>query len=137
VGTIIPDVVGRVVRVSLSLGLTPVFVPPREHGFQAVIEHFNGLWQRKVWHRFHHVDLPMLQHRSARFLAAYLRRIAQRTDPGPPRRPFPTNWRLNLQAPLRWQVIYLRRTDAEVQCRCWADAFRSIPCGLIVWFAVR
>lgn len=108
-----PDVLGRVVRVSLSLGITPVFVPPRESGFQAIIENFNGLWQRKVWNRFHHVDLTMLQSRSEQFLAAYLRRLAQRTDHGPPRRPFPNDWHLNLQAPPTGQVIYLRRTDAN------------------------
>jgi hypothetical protein len=108
-----PDVLGRIVRACLSLGLTPVFVPPRESGFQAVIENFNGLWQRKVWTRFHHVDLSMLQSRSAQFVAAYRQRLAQRTDPAPPRRPFPTDWHLNLQAPLSGQVIYLRRTDAD------------------------
>lgn len=108
-----PDVLGRVVRACLSLGLTPVFVPPREHGFQAVIEHFNGLWQAKVWSRFHHLDLEMLQSRSGQFVAAYVRRLAQRTEQGPPRRPFPTDWRLNLQAVVRGQVVYLRRTDAN------------------------
>ena len=55
------DVLGRVVRVCLSLGITPIFVPSREHGFQAEIEHFNGLWQAKVWQRFHRADLAMVQ----------------------------------------------------------------------------
>lgn len=108
-----PDVLGRVVRVCLSLGITPIFAPPREHGFQAVIEHFNGLWQAKVWQRFHHTDLTMVQSRSEQFLAAYCRRMAQRTEHSPPRRPFPTDWSLNLQARPCGQVIYLRRTDAQ------------------------
>jgi len=108
-----PDVLGRVVRVCLSLGITPIFVPTREHGFQAVIEHFNGLWQAKVWQRFHHADLAMVQNRSEQFLAAYCRRMAQRTEHSPPRRPFPTDWSLNLQARPGGQVIYLRRTDAQ------------------------
>lgn len=107
-----PDVLGRVVRACLSLGLTPVFVPPREHGFQAMIEHFNGLWQAKVWSRFHHLDLAALQSRSGAFVAAYGRRLAQRIEHGPPRRPFPNDWRLNLQAALTGQVVYVRRTDA-------------------------
>lgn len=107
-----PDVLGRVVRVCLSLGVTPVFVPPRESGFQATIENFNGLWQAKVWARFHHVDLNMLQSRSGQFLAAYVRRLAQRTEHGPPRRPFPRDWPLNLQATVTGCVVYLRRTDA-------------------------
>ena len=33
-----PDVVGRVSRLCLSLGVVPVFVVPREFGFQATIE---------------------------------------------------------------------------------------------------
>lgn len=44
-----PDVIGRVMRLCLALGVTPVFAPPLETGFQAVIENFNGLWQKKVW----------------------------------------------------------------------------------------
>jgi hypothetical protein len=107
-----PDVLGRVARACLSLGITPVFAPPRESGFQAVIEHFNGLWQQKVWERFHHLDLAMLQQRSGRFLSAYMQRLAQRAEHGPPRHPFPQGWRLNLQAPVTGQMIYLRRTDA-------------------------
>jgi hypothetical protein len=108
-----PDVLGRVVRVCLSLGITPSFVPPREPGFQAVIEHFNGRWPAKVWQRFHHVDLAMVQSRSEQFLAAYCRRMAQRTEHSPPRRPSPTDWSLNLQAHPRGQMIYLRRPAAQ------------------------
>lgn len=108
-----PDVMGRITRVCLSLGITPVFVPPREHGFQALIEHFNGLWQAKVWRRFHHADLAMVQRRSAQFVTAYQRRVAQRTEHAPTRRPFPTEWQLNLQAPLKGLIIYLRRTDGH------------------------
>ena len=32
------DVVSRVMRLCLSLGVTPVFAPPREHGFQNAVE---------------------------------------------------------------------------------------------------
>ncbi len=122
-----PDVLGRVVRACLSLGLTPVFVPPREHGFQAVIEHFNGLWQAKVWSRFHHLDLTMLQSRSGQFVAAYIRRLAQRTEHGPPRRPFPKDWCLNLQTTVTGQIIYLRRTDAHGVVSLLGRAFAVDP----------
>lgn len=122
-----PNVLGRVVRVCLSLGITPIFVPPREHGFQAVIEHFNGLWQAKVWQRFHHADLAMVQRRSEQFLAAYGRRMAQRTEHSPPRRPFPTDWHLNLQAKPRGQVIYLRRTDAQGRVSLLGRSFPVDP----------
>lgn len=42
-----PDVFGRVVRQCLQLGITPVFVPPREFGLQNAIENFNGLYLAK------------------------------------------------------------------------------------------
>ena len=49
-----PDALGRVIRLCLSLGVVPVLVPPRETGFQAMIESYNGWWQAKVWSRFQH-----------------------------------------------------------------------------------
>ncbi len=45
------------IRLCLSLGVTAVFAPPRETGFQAAVESFNARWQAKVWQRFH-FDLP-------------------------------------------------------------------------------
>lgn len=122
-----PHVVGRIARACLSLGITPVFTPPRETGFQANIEHFNGLWQAKVWHRFHHADLAGLQSRSAQFLTAYQRRLAQRSELGPPPRPFPADWRLNLQAPLTGQLGYLRRTDAQGRVFLLGQTFTVDP----------
>ena len=65
-----PDVIGRVMRFCLALGVTPVFAPPLETGFQAMIENFNGLWQQKVWARFHHEDLDALSAASQRFTRA-------------------------------------------------------------------
>ena len=56
-----PDALGRVVRACLRLGVVPVFVPPRETGFQAMIESYNGWWQTKVWSRFQHANLTDLQ----------------------------------------------------------------------------
>jgi hypothetical protein len=43
-----PDTLGKVIRCCLSLNVIPVFVPPRETGFQASIESYNGRWQRAV-----------------------------------------------------------------------------------------
>ena len=40
-----PDVTGLVMRLCLALGVTPVFVPPLEMGFQGIMENFDGLWQ--------------------------------------------------------------------------------------------
>ena len=64
------DAIGRVIRVCLSLRVTPVFAVPTEHGFQAAIESFNGRWQAKVWSRFEHRSLGGLKTRSARYIAA-------------------------------------------------------------------
>src|SRR5437016_5628210 len=105
-----PDTMGRVARLCLSLEVMPVFVPPRETGFQAMIENYNGWWQAKVWARFEHHSLAELQERSARFVAASRRSRAQRIEAAPPRRPFPEGWSLDLKQPPQGRLIYLRRT---------------------------
>ena len=106
-----PDAVGRVVRMCLSLDVTPVFVVPTEHGFQAAIESFNGRWQAKVWSRFEHRSLRGLKTRSAKYITAARNRAAARIEAAPPRLPFPKHWRLNLQKRPEGKIIYLRRTN--------------------------
>jgi len=106
-----PDVIGRVMRLCLALGVTPVFAPPLETGFQAVIENFNGLWQQKVWARFHHENLAALGLCSDRFTLAYTQRRAQRHDHQPHRRSFPQGFQPDWQARPQGTVIYLRRTN--------------------------
>jgi len=105
-----PDAVGRVTRLCLGLGVIPVFVIPGEHGFQASIEAYNGLWQSKVWSRYHHASLAALRKHSAAFVAAHRRRAAARLEAGPPRRAVPGTWQLDLAHPLHGRIIYLRRT---------------------------
>ncbi len=107
-----PDSLGRVIRLCLHLGVVPVFAPPLELGFQAAIESFNGRWQSKVWARFRHASRQALAEQSARYIAAYRRRVAARTAEAPVRLPIPESWRLDWQAPLRGRVIFVRRTDA-------------------------
>jgi hypothetical protein len=106
-----PDAIGRVIRLCLSLRVTPVFAVPNEHGFQAAIESFNGRWQTKVWSRFEHRSLRGLKARSASYIAAARSRAAARTESAPPRRPFPKSWQLNLQKHPQGKIIYLRRTN--------------------------
>ena len=105
------DSFGRVMRLCLALQVVPVFAPPREHGFQASVESFNGLWQAKVWARCHHKGLAQLQERSACYVDAHRARTEDKRDCAPPRRDFPRPWSLNLQGPLRGRVIFLRRAD--------------------------
>lgn len=113
-----PDSFGRVIRLCLQLGVTPVFAPPREPGFQAEIESFNGRWQRAVWHRFVHPNLKALKSRSDRFLKAIHVQSAQRIQSAPERRAFPANFRPNYNLPLSGTVIFLRRTDATGRIEC-------------------
>jgi hypothetical protein len=105
-----PNTIGRVIRLCLSLDLTPVFAVPREHGPQSMIESYNGRWQAKVWHRFEHRSLSGVCDQSRRFVQATRIRNAARIDAAPQRRAFPADWKLDLRAPLRGRVIFLRRT---------------------------
>lgn len=91
--------------------MTPVFAPPREHGFQNPIEGFNALWQAKVWQRHRFTDLKALERTSARYIRAHRARNGHRTAAAPPRRRFPRAFRFDLDAPLEGTVIYLRRSD--------------------------
>ena len=90
-----------------------MFVPPRETGFQAAIESYNGSWQVRVWSRFQHQDLAELCERSGRHVAALRRHRAERIAAAPPRRRFPRRWQLDLEQPLQGRLIYLRRTDGQ------------------------
>lgn len=105
-----PDVFGRVMRLCLALGVTPVFVPPLEMGFQGIMENFNGLWQKKVWARFHHESMNALTHRSQRFTIAYGQHLARTREVFPQRRPFPANFEMQWQQQPNGRLIYLRRT---------------------------
>ena len=107
-----PDVIGRVSRLCLSLGVIPVFVVPREFGFQSAIENDNGTWQAKVWARFEHGSLLDLQGHSQRYVAALRRHRSDRIESAPERLAFPKRWRLNLQSRPRGRIIDLRRTSA-------------------------
>jgi transposase len=118
-----PDVIGRVSRMCLGLGVVPVFVPPREPGFQAAIEQYNGSWQVRVWGRFEHADLDALADRSRRHVAALRRHRADRIETAPPRSAFPKPWRLNLQARPKGRMVYVRRTDAEGRAEVLGRAF--------------
>jgi transposase len=106
-----PDALGRVLRLCLSLGVVPVLVPPRETGFQAMIESYNGWWQAKVWSRFQHADLEDLQGHSQKYVAALRRQRAARIEAAPERRPFPENWKLNLKKRPEGLLVYLRRSN--------------------------
>jgi transposase len=111
-----PDALGRVLRTCLGLGVVPVLVPPRETGFQAMIESYNGWWQAKVWSRFQHDSLTDLQGHSQRYVTALRKQRAARVESGPDRRAFPADWKLDLKKQPSGRLVYLRRSnpDSEV-----------------------
>jgi putative transposase len=106
-----PDALGRIIRLCLSLGVVPVFVPPRETGFQAMIESYNGWWQARVWSRFQHTDLEGLQGRSQRYVEALRKQRAARLEAAPDRRAFPAGGKLDLKKRPRGRLVYLRRSS--------------------------
>jgi len=108
-----PDALGRVSRLCLSLGVVPVFVPPREMGFQAMIESYNGWWQARGWSRFQHASLDDLQQHSLRHVRALRQHRAARIEAAPDRRPFPAGWELDLKKRPQGRLVYLRRTNAQ------------------------
>jgi putative transposase len=108
-----PDALGRVLRLCLSLGVVPVLVPPRETGFQAMIESYNGWWQAKVWSRFQHQDLEDLRGHSQRYVTALLKQRAARIEAAPDRRTFPADWELNLKKRPSGRLVYLRRCNPQ------------------------
>jgi len=104
-------VVGRVSRLCLQLGVTPVFVPPLEHGMQNAIEGFNALWQAKVWQRYRVTNVKDLQAISDRYIAAHRIRTEAMAAAAPARRAMPSDFEFNAQRAPRGQVIFIRRTD--------------------------
>lgn len=120
-----PNSFGRVIRLCLQLGVVPVFAPPREQGFQAEIEAFNGRWQRLVWRRYYHRNLAHLQKRSDDFIAALLARSAARIEAAPPRRAMPEGFAFHLNVPLSGCVIYLRRTDQDGRVNCLGQRWKA------------
>jgi len=117
------DSLGRVARMCLALDVVPVFTPPRETGFQAMIENFNGRWQAKVWSRFTFESRKHLQAQSAKFITASRRRAAARIEAAPSRYWFPEDWELDLQAELHGTLIFLRRTDDSGRARLLGHTF--------------
>lgn len=116
-----PDCLGRVVHLCLCLGVVPLFVPPRETGFQAKIESYNNLWQQKVWQRWRHRSVPELGRRSQQFVLAHRAKHAPHGDSAPPRLPFPHAVPPSPTQPL---VLFLRRTDEQGRLRLLHQSVR-------------
>jgi hypothetical protein len=129
-----PDSFGRVLRLCLSLKVTPVFAPPLSRGFQADIEAFNGRWQEAVWRRFQFRNLAAVVDQSESFIQSHRERYAVRIEDAPTRRPFPARWKLNLQAPLKGCVIFIRVTSLSGKATVLERTYPVDPnwCGRLV-----
>jgi hypothetical protein len=128
------DFVSSVMRLCLGLGVAPVFAPPRETGFQAAIESFNGRWQAKVWARVWVRSLAELEERSVAYAAASRSRSAVRIEGAPQRASFPPGWQFDPTTPLSGRIVYLRRTDDRGVARLLGRSFgvnRSWPHRLV------
>jgi hypothetical protein len=112
-GGMLPDTLGKVIRCCLSLGVIPVFVPPRETGFQASIEGYNGRWQKGVWERFHFDNLKAVQRQSDIYVAAMRSKNWDRQESAPTRWQIPKDWTLDYSTRLKGKVIFIRRTTNE------------------------
>jgi hypothetical protein len=107
------DTLGKVVRLCLQLGVTPVFAPPRETGFQAAIESYNARWQSQVWQRFVHPDCKALQERSAAYVrACHLKAAQSIAKASILRRAYPDCFCFEPTRALSDTVIFLKRTNA-------------------------
>jgi hypothetical protein len=106
-----PDSVGKVIRVCLSLGVIPVFVPPRETGFQANIERYNGAWQRGVWERFHFKSRQALLKQSERYVHAYREKHWSSMVSAPNRYEIPKGWQVRYEERPQGTIIFIRRTN--------------------------
>jgi hypothetical protein len=118
-----PDAIGRVSRLCLQLGITPVFVPPRELGLQNPIEHFNGLYQSKVWRRFPFPTRGVLARHSEDYVTALAARRHARVAAAPARTAWPAGWTFSPTTAPAGQLIYIRRTtergEVSVLGRRW------------------
>ena len=122
-----PHAVGRISRLCTQLNVIPVFVPPLEHGMQNSIESFNALWQAKVWQRHRVGSVRELQRRSDQYIAARRLRTQALAEAAPRRRPVPKGFKLNLHAPLRGLIIFIRRTDETGHVHLLGQRFAVSP----------
>lgn len=88
------DVFGRVTQMCLQLGVTPVFAP-RENGFQASIEAYNGRWQQEGLATFHLQFAPRSPAANRPLREGHESTVGIRIQGDPRRRPYPKDWMFN------------------------------------------
>ena len=94
---------------------------------QNTIEGFNALWQAKVWQRHRVAAIPELQACSDRYIAAHRARSRPAAENAPSRLPMPKHFELNLHAPLKGQMIFIRRTSESGHAHLLGRRFAISP----------
>lgn len=115
---------GRLVHWCLCLGVTPVFAPPAELGFQAAIEAYNRRWQERVWRRWRHRSRPDLQGRSAAFVVGYRQVKAAQ---GLEHQSLRSAWDEPGLEPRSQRIVLLRRLDEHGALQLCAQRLRIAP----------
>lgn len=115
---------GRLVHWCLCLGVTPVFAPPAELGFQAAIEAYNRRWQERVWRRWRHRSRPDLQRRSDAFVLAYRQ---AKTGHALEHRTLRSAWQEPALVPRNHRLVLLRRLDEQGALTLCAQHLRIAP----------
>ena len=109
------NVVGKVIRLCLSLKVIPVFVTPYEQGFQGKIERFNGEIQEKFWRRKQFRNLNEIKKYLEQYVMTHRMKQQGNILSAPCRRPFPKKWKRDDTKIPKGRIIYLRRTDGNGQ----------------------
>ena len=111
------NVIGKVIRLCLSLKVIPVFATPYEQGFQGKIERFNKEIQEKFWRRRRFKNVKEVQRHLDEYVQAH--RLAHQGEivTAPRRRHFPKRWKRDDTRPPCGTIIYLRRTDGSGRIR--------------------
>ncbi|MDR0610077.1 MAG: hypothetical protein LBG58_08210 [Planctomycetaceae bacterium] len=106
-------VIGKVIRLCLSLRVIPVFVTPYEQGFQGKIERFNEEIQAKFWRRKQFRNLNAVKKYLEQYVMAHRLRQQGNILAAPLRRLFPKRWKRDDTKRPQGKIIYLRRTDGN------------------------
>lgn len=107
------NVIGKVIRLCLSLNVIPIFVTPYEQGFQGKIERFNREVQEKFWQRKRFRNLNKINTNLKQYVMAHRLKQQGNILSAPLRRPFPKKWKRDDTKTPKGKIIYLRRTDGS------------------------
>jgi hypothetical protein len=121
------DVVGKVIRLCLSLKVIPVFVTPYEQGFQGKIERFNREIQEKFWRRKRFRNLNEIKKYLEQYVLAHRMKQQGNILSAPGRHPWPKNWKRDDKKIPKGKIIYLRRTDGNGHVYLLEQKFEVSP----------